>query len=254
MVKFLLLLTVIFNITFIILTILSLFLRTSVNDVINVAQSLTALSALRITFLSLLLSTSLTTLLGIPFAYLLANRDSKIYKMIDTLLIIPLVMPPTVTGLALLMAFGRRGILSSFLIRFNLDIPFSFTALIFVQVFVMLPLFVQSLKSGFEAIDDNVKKAAMVFGSGEKELLFDIYLPLSIRPLLIGLIIAVLRAAGEFGATIMFAGNLEGRTQTLTTAIYTLAQQNLEQAIALAVLLLLIFLIPLLILQLVVKK
>ena len=77
---------------------------------------------------------------------------------------------------------------------------------------------------------------------------------MSIRPLLIGLIIAILRAAGEFGATIMFAGNLEGRTQTLTTAIYTLAQQNLEEAIALAVILLLIFLIPLLILQLVVKK
>ncbi len=103
MMKLLLLAIAIFNIAFIILTILSLFLRTSVNDIINVVQGLTAINALQITFISLFLSTLLTVLIGVPFAYLLADRDSKIYKVIDTLLIIPLVIPPTVTGLALLM-------------------------------------------------------------------------------------------------------------------------------------------------------
>lgn len=94
----------------------------------------------------------------------------------------------------------------------------------------------------------------MVFGAGEKELLFSIYLPLSIRPFWNGIIMACLRAAGEFGATMMFAGNLPGKTQTLSTAIYVFSQKNLGQSISLAVVLILLFLMPLLVLELKLKK
>ena len=244
----------IFNVLFITLVVVSLFLKSSLSDILIVVQDMNTLSAIRITITSLFCSAVMTVIIGTPFAYLMSQKQGKIYRIINMILNLPLVLPPTVAGLALLMAFGRRGAFRNVIEIIGLDIPFSFMALIIVQVFVMLPLFTQSLKNGFESINSEIKEAAMVFGAGEKEILFLIYLPLSIRSFLTGLIMACLRAAGEFGATMMFAGNLSGKTQTLSTAIYTLAQKNLGQSIALAVVLILIFLIPLLVLELKLKE
>ncbi|TDX52707.1 molybdate ABC transporter permease subunit [Orenia marismortui] len=241
------------NVLFITLIILSLFFKSSLRDVGTVIKDLNTLKAIKITISSIICSAVMTIIIGVPFAYVMAQKQGKIYRIINMILNLPLVMPPTVAGLALLMAFGRRGAFAKVIRVVGLDIPFSFVALIIVQVFVMLPLFTQALRSGFEAIDQDIKEAAMVFGAGEKELLFFIYLPLSIRTFVTGLIMACLRAAGEFGATMMFAGNLSGKTQTLSTAIYTLSQKDLGQSISLAVVLILIFLIPLLILELKLK-
>ncbi|WP_018247471.1 molybdate ABC transporter permease subunit [Orenia marismortui] len=241
------------NVLFITLIILSLFFKSSLGDVVTVIKDLNTLKAIKITISSIVCSAVMTIIIGVPFAYVMAQKQGKIYRIINMILNLPLVMPPTVAGLALLMAFGRRGAFANVIRVIGLDIPFSFVALIIVQVFVMLPLFTQALRSGFETIDQDIKEAAMVFGAGEKELLFFIYLPLSIRAFVTGLIMACLRAAGEFGATMMFAGNLSGKTQTLSTAIYTLSQRDLGQSISLAVVLILIFLIPLLILELKLK-
>ncbi len=245
---------VFFNLAFITMVLASLFFKSSLDSVLSVIQSTDTLSAIRITVLSIVCSAIITMLIGVPFAYLMSQKQRKTYRIMNIIISLPLVMPPTVGGLALLMAFGRRGSFAGVINFFRLDIPFSFLALIFVQVFVMLPLFTQSLRNGFEAIDKDVIEAAKVFGSGEKHLIFLFYLPLSIRPFLTGLIMACLRAAGEFGATMMFAGNLTGKTQTLSTAIYTLSQKDLGQSISLAVLLILLFLIPLLILELKLKE
>ncbi|MFP4661474.1 MAG: molybdate ABC transporter permease subunit [Halanaerobiales bacterium] len=244
----------IFNIAFITMIITSLFLKSSIQSVLKVIQSTDIMSAVKVTVGSIICSAITTVVIGTPFAYLMAQKQGKLYRVMNMIVSLPLVMPPTVGGLALLMAFGRRGAFGGIINFLGIDIPFSFLALIFVQVFVMIPLFTQSLRNGFEAIEKDVIEAARVFGSGEKQLIFHFYLPLSIRPFLTGLIMACLRAAGEFGATMMFAGNLSGKTQTLSTAIYTLSQKDLGQSIALAVVMIMLFLLPLLVLELKLKK
>ena len=113
--------------------------------------------------LSILISITITVLVGVPFSYVVSQNRSRINKVVNMFIKLPLVMPPTVAGLALLLTFGNRGILSDIINTLNLNLPFTFTALVIVQVFVMLPLFTQSLKNGFEAIDEEVKEAAMVF-------------------------------------------------------------------------------------------
>jgi molybdate transport system permease protein len=246
--------TAIASILFIMLIISSLFFSTSINQITSVATNLDTWQALKITIASIFCSTIITIVMGVPLAYLIVNRESKIKRIANLVLSIPLILPPAVAGLALLMTFGRRGILSIVLVKLDLGIPFTFLAVVITQVFTMMPLFTHSLKSGFEAINKQVREAAMVCGADEKEILLFIYLPLSMRSFMTGVIIGCLRAAGEFGATIMFAGNLEGTTQTLATRIYTLAQNNIEQAIALAVVLIITFLIPLLILELSKKR
>ncbi|MFP4016550.1 MAG: molybdate ABC transporter permease subunit [Halanaerobiales bacterium] len=244
----------IFNIAFITMVISSLLLKSSLGSILNVIQSTDTISAVKITIFSIMCSGIVTIIIGTPFAYLMAQKQGKVYRIMNIIISLPLVMPPTVGGLALLMAFGRRGSFAGVINFLGLNIPFSFLALIFVQVFVMIPLFTQSLRNGFEAIERDVIEAARVFGSGERQLIFQFYLPLSIRPFLTGLIMACLRAAGEFGATMMFAGNLTGKTQTLSTAIYTLSQKDLGQSISLAVVLIMIFLLPLLVLELKLKE
>lgn len=241
------------NVIFVILIISSLFLSTSIEGLVTTVSNINTLLAIKVSIFSILISITITILIGVPFSYVVSQNGSKINKLINMFIKLPLVMPPTVAGLALLLTFGNRGILNNIINTLNLNLPFTFTALIIVQVFVMLPLFTQSLKSGFEAIDEEVKEAAMVFGAEEKDILFKIYLPLSIKPLLTGIIMACLRAAGEFGATMMFAGNLSGKTQTLSTAIYIMAQKDLSQSIALAVVLIITFSLPLIILELKLK-
>jgi molybdate transport system permease protein len=229
------------NMIFIAFVISSLFIESSVADIINVFSSVNILSAFKITFFSLGISASLTVLLGIPFSYLISRRNQYINKILNILISLPLLLPPSITGLALLLSFGNRGILSSL----TSNLAFSFAGLVIVQLFVMLPLFTLTLKNSFSSIDENIIEAAVVEGAAENDLLFKVYLPLSLRGFTTALIISVLRAAGEFGATIIFAGNMSGKTQTLTTAIYSLTQTNLSQAVALAVIMISAFLLPL---------
>ncbi|MEJ6952540.1 molybdate ABC transporter permease subunit [Natronospora cellulosivora (SeqCode)] len=239
----------IINIGFILLIVFSLFYNSSVSNILAVLSNITVWQAVRISFSSIVISALITILIGTAVAYIISQKDNKTNRIISILLNVPLLMPPAVAGLALLMTFGRRGFLANLLSNFT--ISFSFFALIIVQVFVMLPLFTQSLKNSFQVIaNQDIQEAAMIAGAGDKDLLLYIYLPLSRRPFFTGLTMACLRAAGEFGATLLFAGNLEGRTQTLSTAIYTFIQQDINLAVSLAVLMLVLFLIPLFIIEL----
>jgi len=229
------------NIIFIAFIILSLFIESSISDIINVFKSVNILSAFKITFFSLSISALLTVIFGVPFSYIISRENRYINKILNVIISLPLLLPPSITGLALLLSFGSRGILGSL----TSNLAFTFAALIIVQLFVMMPLFTLTLKNSFSSIDENIVEAAMVEGAAENDLLFKVYLPMSLRAFSTALIISVLRAAGEFGATIIFAGNMSGKTQTLTTAIYSLSQTNLSQAIALAVIMLSAFLLPL---------
>ena len=238
------------NMFFIIIVLLSLFLESSAVDIISVFKSINILSAFKVTISSLGISALITVFLGVPFSYFISRQDRYINKILNIIISLPLLMPPSVTGLALLLTFGNRGILSNL----SSNVAFTFSALIIVQIFVMLPLFIHILKSSFASIDEKIIEAALVEGAAENDLLFKVYLPLSLKAFITALVISILRAAGEFGATIIFAGNLSGKTQTITTAIYSLTQSNLSQAIALAVIMLSFFLIPLFLVEFKVKN
>lgn len=212
------------------------------------------LSALKTTLLSVLISVILIAIIGIPVAYMIATHKSVLFNWIEGITFIPLVLPPSVAGLGLLMTFGKHGILGESLAKWGIQLPFTFSAIILVQVFVCMPFFIQIVKNAFETIETEVIEAAKVFGAGERILLFKIYMPIGIKAIFTGILLCALRAAGEFGATMMFAGNMVGKTQTLTTRIYSLYQYDVKQAVALAVLQLFVLLLPILALKYCIKS
>ncbi|MGM0509361.1 MAG: molybdate ABC transporter permease subunit [Fusobacteriota bacterium] len=227
---------------FILLVISSIFFRSTFREIMRVLWDTSVITAFLTTIISLVISLMIIIVLGIPTAYILATKKGRIYSLLDTITELPLVFPPAIVGLGLLMAFGGNSI-------FNIGVPFTFFALIFVQVFVTLPLFIQFAKEGFKDIPNEINEAALVAGANRRERLTYIYIPITIRHLMTGLIMSFLRASGEFGATIMFAGNISGRTQTVSTAIYTYSQSNTTAAVSLAVLHLIIFILPILFLK-----
>lgn len=206
-------------------------------------------SAIKTTLMSVGISLVFIGLIGIPVAYILATHKGTLYNFIEAITFIPLVLPPSVAGLGLLMTFGRHGMLGEKLSSWGVHLPFTFFAIVLVQVFVCLPFFIQIVKNEFEAIEIDVIEAAKVFGAGDRILLFKIFIPIGLKAISAGMLLCGLRAAGEFGATMMFAGNLAGKTQTLTTRIYSLYQYDVLQAVTLAVLQLVILLIPMLLLK-----
>ena len=146
-------------------------------------------------------------------------------------------LPPSVAGLALLIAFGRRGLFGPALNVFEVSLPFTTTAVVLAQIFVASPLYIRSARIGFAQVDKQLEEAAHVEGANQWQLFYEVMLPLTGRTLLSGAILTWTRALGEFGATILFAGNLEGVTQTMPMAIYLGFERNLGVALALSVLL-----------------
>jgi len=162
----------------------------------------------------------LTVLLGTPLAYVLARRRFFGASVLETIVHLPIVLPPSVAGLALLLVFGRRGLIGSSLEVVGLAIPFTTVAVVMAQVFVAAPFFVRSARAGFAAVDRDLEDAARVDGAGERQVFRWVTAPLAGAALAAGLVMSWARALGEFGATIMFAGNVTGRTQTLPLVVY----------------------------------
>ena len=187
-----------------------------------------------------LLTTSLTLgiviVLGTPVAWLLARYQFRGREALDTLIDLPMVLPPAVAGVALLMAFGRRGILGPTLSdTFGLEIPFTTLAVIMAQAFVATPFYVKAAKAGFESIDRDLEHVSATLGVSRLQTFWSVTVPLSLPALLGGAVMAWARALGEFGATIMFAGNFMGRTQTMPLAIYgTMESGRLNAALVLS--------------------
>jgi molybdate transport system permease protein len=183
-------------------------------------------------------TTALVTLLfGTPVAYLLAHRRFRFYRVLDTLIDLPTVLPPSVAGVSLLMAFGRRGMFGAWLTSMGINIPFTFIAVIMAQTFVASSLYIKAATIGFASIDPELKQAAALDGANRGEIFRYVVLPLAWMSILSGSVMTWARALGEFGATIIFAGNFPGRTQTMPLSIYIGFEIDLDVAITQAVIL-----------------
>jgi molybdate transport system permease protein len=180
----------------------------------------------------------LTIAIGTPLAYLMARRRFRGRAVLDTLIDLPMVLPPSVAGIALLLAFGRRGVLGGYLSDAGIEIAFTQTAVVLAQTFVAAPYYVKSAQAGFMSIDSELEQAAALDGASGLKVFRYVTLPLTAAALLGGAVMTWARALGEFGATIIFAGNFPGRTQTMPLAIYLGFELDLGVALTLSVILL----------------
>ncbi|MBL8130820.1 MAG: molybdate ABC transporter permease subunit, partial [Anaerolineae bacterium] len=190
-----------------------------------------------------------TICFGTPLAYLFARRQFRFQRLLNVLIELPIVLPPAVAGLALLITFGRRGLLGPTLDALDIALPFSTAAVVMAQVFVAAPFYVRSAQVGFRGVPREIEEAARVDGAGGWRLFWSITLPLSRRALAAGLILSWARALGEFGATILFAGSLQGRTQTMPLLIYNVIERDLDAALWTGLILIALALVALLIAQ-----
>ena len=197
-----------------------------------------ALTALRLSLVTCAISMAVVVAGGTPFAYLLARRDGAVVRSIDALVELPIVLPPVVAGVAMLMAFGRGGLIGGALADLGIVIPFNTVAVVFAQVFVAAPFYVRSAKLGFQSVSRDYEEISQTLGVSPWNTFCRTTLPLAGPSVLTGLGLASARALSEFGATMMFAGNLMGETQTMPLAIMTAMETSLESALALSVLLL----------------
>lgn len=222
------------------LPLLAVFVRSVNTEFFDYAFSQQALNALKLSLFTSTITTICAILFGTPLAYILANWKLKYKSWIELLIDLPIVLPPSVAGLALLIAFGRRGLFGSAFNMFGISLPFTTAAVVIAQMFVAAPLYIRSARVGFTGIDKQLEEAANVEGANRWQLFREVMLPLTRKTLLSGAILTWTRALGEFGATILFAGNLEGVTQTMPMAIYLGFERNLGVALALSVVLILV--------------
>ena len=180
----------------------------------------------------------LTLVFGAPLALLLARRRFPGVTLVDSLVDLPIVLPPAVAGLALLLTFGRRGLFGPALAAFGIELPFTTAAVIVASFFVAAPFFVRAARSGFLAVPRELEEAARVEGATEWEVFRYVTAPVAASALFGGAVLAWARALGEFGATVMFAGQFQGRTQTMPLAIYAALETDLDAALGLSILLL----------------
>jgi len=222
---------------FIVMPLLALFLRTSFTDFFTTLNQSQVIQAISLSLFSSLAATAVTLIAGTPVAYLLAQRRFRFYRIVDTLIDLPTVLPPAVAGVALLMAFGRRGLLGPWLEVIGISLPFTTIAVVMAQTFVAAPFYVKAAAIGFAGIDPELRQAAALDGANRWQIFRYVTLPLSWMALLSGSIMTWARALGEFGATILFAGNFQGRTQTMPLAIYVGFETDLNVALTLSIIL-----------------
>ncbi len=189
------------------------------------------LNAVRLSLLTTAVSMILVILLGTPLAYVFARYQFPFKRLLNLIVELPIVLPPVVAGLALLMAFGRRGLFGPALAALGLSLPFTAAAIVIAQLFVASPFYIRAAQVRFEAIPREIEEAASMDGASGWQIFGRITLPLSSRALLTGLVLSWARALGEFGATILFAGNLPGRTQTMPLLVYSALERDLDAAL-----------------------
>lgn len=245
--KWILLLPSLILLAFFAVPLIALIYRSIGPDFFANTLSRQAFQALKLSLVTSSITTILAVIFGTPMAYLLARGKFKHKAWLELILDLPIVLPPSVAGLALLAAFGRRGLFGAYLNEIGISIPFTTAAVIMAQMFVAAPLHVRSARIGFAHIDKQLEEAAYVEGANQWQLFHEVMIPIAIRALASGAILTWTRALGEFGATILFAGNLEGVTQTMPVAIYIGFERNLGVALALSVLLIFVSVVLLMI-------
>ena len=169
-------------------------------------------------------ATAIDVVLGVAVAFGLSRWRSSARELVDSLLTLPLVMPPTVLGYYLLVLLGRRGVIGAWLDKFDIQLVFTWQGAVIASAVVAFPLVLKSARTAFKTVDPQFERAARTLGISEAAVFFRVTLPLAARGILAGALLAFARALGEFGATLMIAGNLPGRTQTLSVAVYAAVQ------------------------------
>ncbi|HEY0000759.1 MAG TPA: molybdate ABC transporter permease subunit [Actinoplanes sp.] len=197
------------------------------------------LAALRLSLLTATLATMACLLLGVPLAWLLARTDFRGRRIVRALVTVPLVLPPVVGGVALLLVFGRRGLIGEWLdATFGVTLPFSTAGVVLAEAFVAMPFLVISVEGALRGADARFEEAAATLGASRWTAFRRVTLPLIAPGVAAGAVLCWARALGEFGATITFAGNFPGRTQTMPLAVYLALEQDVDAAIVLSLLLL----------------
>jgi molybdate transport system permease protein len=225
---------------FLALPIVGIFVHTSPGNLLDQLSNPVVRDAFVVSIKTSVLAQALILLLGTPTAYLLATRRFPGHSLAVTLVELPLVLPPAVAGLGLLAALGRQGLLGSSLDAFGVSLPFTQTAVTVAVAYVASPLYIRQAMASFEATDPQLPAASRTLGAGPVRTFFRVVLPLARGGLIAGLALSFARGLGEFGATIMFAGSLQGVTQTLPLAIYAEFDQNFDAALAMSGVLILI--------------
>ena len=223
--------------TFLAVPLLALFFEVPLGDVPKLLADPAVQEALKTTARTNLVANLLIVGLGTPTAYVLATRRFRGRALVVTLVELPLVMPPAVAGIGLLAAFGAGGLLGPDLKQAGIVLPFSEWAVVLAVTFVASPFYLRQAISAFEAIDPSMIAAARTLGAGPTRTFWRISLPLAGAGLVAGWVLAFARGVGEFGATIVFAGNVRGETQTLTLAVYEQLDSNFDIALAIGILL-----------------
>jgi molybdate transport system permease protein len=225
------------GLTFLALPIVALFTEVPLSRVPDLLRDPVVRDAIAVTIRTNAIANVLIVLVGTPVAFLLATRAFRGRAIAITLVELPLVMPPAVAGIALLAAFGAGGLLGEPLGDAGIVLPFTEWAVVMAVTFVASPFYVRQAISAFEGVDPMYVDAARTLGASPARTFFRISLPLAAAGLLAGWVLAFARGVGEFGATIVFAGNVRGETQTLTLAIYEQLDANFDVALSIGILL-----------------
>jgi len=223
---------------FISLPLLSLVVWTVDREAWLAMASPIAVDALLLSVRTTAITMAFLLVVGTPAAYVLARVDFRGNRVINTFIDIPVVLPPSAAGIALLLAFGRLGLVGKYLDVFGVTVTFTTAAVVMAEIFVAAPFYVRQAATGFGSVDRTVEEAALVDGASRSTVFFRVTVPLAFPALVAGALTAWARALGEFGATIIFAGSFRGVTQTIPLAIFAEFHRNLDAAVALSVLVL----------------
>ena len=222
---------------FVLLPLLAMVLRVNWAEFVPLISSESSVAALLLSLRTSLAATALCVIFGVPMALVLARTDFWGQKVLRSLVLLPLVLPPVVGGIALLYTFGRRGLLGQTFELLGIEIAFSTTAVVIAQTFVALPFLVLSLEGALRTVGSRYEAVGATLGASPTTVLRRITLPLVLPAVLSGAVLSFARALGEFGATLTFAGSLQGTTRTLPLEIYLQRETDPDTAVALSLVL-----------------
>ena len=223
---------------FFIVPLLGLVVRTPWGDALRSLTSPDTLEALKLSLIASLSATALALVLGVPLAWVYARVDFPGRSIVRAMTTLPMVLPPVVGGIALLLAFGRRGLVGSWLAPIGITLPFTTAGVVMAETFVAMPFLVLTVEAGLRSMDRRYEDAARTLGASRWKVFTRVTLPLIAPSIAAGAVLCWARALGEFGATITFAGNFPGVTQTMPLAVYLLLETNPQGSFVLSLILL----------------
>ncbi|WP_227937616.1 ABC transporter permease [Alkalihalobacillus deserti] len=228
------------SLAFLFLPMLSVFFDMTPKEVYEQLQTPIALESLKLSIYTTIITLVIILLFGTPLAYFLATKNFPGKNILDVLIQLPIVIPPAVAGVGLIMVFGRFGWLGSHLDVYGIQIAFTAVAVIMSQVFISAPFYIMNARTAFSGVDHNLVHVSRTLGGSRILTFFKVVMPLAFPGLITGAALSWGRALGEFGATIMFAGNFPGKTQVMPLAIFSAMESDIRIAVALSALLILV--------------